>query len=277
MIRLFRTKRSARRALLKVLNDTPPPSFPQLAMEVLKQLREPSPSMGKIGRLISADPGMSVTMLKAINCAAYGLRRRVDSTSHAVNLLGQRRVEGLVLSLAVSEVLPTGDPKENRLFWQTAAERATLARRISRLIAPESTDLAFTAALLQDMSLPLLRHHRPRQYQPLMDAWNNRDIELHEEEQRRFGWTHAEVARWLGEEWGFGEELLQAIGSHHDEASGLQAVNLVGLLRAPDDQEGIEQLIATLTDSTSFTPEQILTLIEQSAEESKELGVLLAA
>lgn len=277
MLRLFRSRRSRRSALVEALGGAAPPSFPRLAMQTLKLLRDPNVHLGQVGQIIAADPGMSVAVLKTVNCAAYGLRSRVSSVPHAVNLLGRRQIEGIVLALAVNESMPRNPAGlDSRAFWRLSAERAVLARRIAREIAPESTDLSFTAALLQDMSLPLLCAHREREYRPLLESWSNREANLQAEEALMFGWTHAQVAEWLGEAWHFSEDLLQAIGSHHDSVGGLLPVKLVGLLRDVDDEIGVEELIETLRTVAALDPDQTLAMVRESVEESRELGSLLA-
>ena len=277
MLRLFRTRRSHRRALVEAIGDALPPSLPQLTLKALQLLRDPDASMSRIGQLISADPGMSVVVLKAINCVGHGMKRRIDSASHAVNLLGRRRVESLVLVQAISERLPCaeGGAFDIQAFWSLSAYRATLARRLTLRHEPSSADLAFTAALLQDMSIPLLFQHNPGAYGALLSRWRRREIELHGEEQERFGWDHAQVSRWLGERWNLSDDLLEAIGSHHDEQTSPPAVRMVSGLREPDDPPGTALILQESAALLGLSQEQAQDVIDLSREEARALGSAL--
>ena len=172
MMRLFTRQQDPRENLVQALGEQELPSFPALVWTVLEKLRAPEGSLQEVGRLLAADPGLSVRLLRTVNAAGTGLRRQVNNVPHAVMLLGRRQVEAMVLAVAVRDALPVhGDGGfDSTAFWQTAAHRAVSSYALARVVEPAIAELSFTAALLQDMALPLLTQRRPESYARLVRA-----------------------------------------------------------------------------------------------------------
>ncbi len=209
-----------RARLRKALGKRHLPTFPATQMAVLRSLRSPQTPLSTIGRQMAADPGLATGVLRAVNSAAFGLGRRVSDPAHAAALLGRAELENLVLGIATRDALPKRarpgfDPTT---FWRTASRRAATARRVADHISPRVSGLCFTAALLQDMAVPLLADARPEIYGPLLQqsAGAPRLMRL---EQDVLGIDHTEVAGWLCETWGFPVGLAEAIRAHHTDVN----------------------------------------------------------
>ena len=83
------------------------PALPDVAFQVLNQLEDPDARTNEISRLITRDAGLSGSILKTVNSAAFGLARSVDTVGHGLAMMGRGRLESLVLGLAVRDALPT--------------------------------------------------------------------------------------------------------------------------------------------------------------------------
>ena len=253
------------------------PAFPALLWSVLEQLRDPETSLDVIAERIAVDPALAVKLLKTVNSAAVGRRSSVHSVSHAVALMGRRHVESVVLALAVQKVLPSAPrPGFNAEdYWRGAAGRAALARNLATLVCPRQTAFNFTAALLQNMAVPLLAHHGPDSYGDVLVAANQLGEELSALEARQFGWSHADVGAWMGEQWAFPEELPAAITHHHRTASADAVESAPACLVAELDDfgaEGADWLVSVL-DETFAIPADLTTATLQAArEESDQLA-----
>ncbi len=279
MIRtLFTRKESPAQNLQQALGTPDLPSFPDLVWRVLEMLQDPEVPLTKTGRLIAADPGLSAQLIKTVNCAAYGLPNRVNSASHALSMLGPRKVESIVLSIAVKKALPTHfkggfDPAG---FWRSSAIRAVTASSLARLLDPASADLSFTAALLQDMAVPLIARHNHKAYAPVLSAWRAGEEGLDVLEHEMLGYTHAEIAGWMSEKWAFPEDLRKAIQDHHNLDQGPTAVTLVALLKEGENDEGTELLMETVREHYGIGTDRIALLLKRCEEEAKQLTQLLA-
>ena len=273
----FRRKKDPAQNLAEALGDADLPSFSSVVFQVLEALRGGEASPKEIGELISSDPGLSLRLLKMANSAAYG-ERRIQSAVHAVVLMGPRPVESLVLSVAVRDSLPL-EPARGFVaarFWRSAARRATLAQGLARHLHPATAAMSFTAALLQDMAVPLLAHSQGEVYGELLEKWHEEGGDLAVLERAVAGWDHAEVAGWLCESWNFPPALTKAISRHHDiDSEGVPpAVGLVALLGEGKEKPGMDALVETARDRFQLSPEKLRATVERSLQEAEELGQL---
>ena len=281
MLKLFKKKKpDAKRQLREVLGDCELPSFPAILAAALEKVRDPDGPLHEIGDLVATDPGLTVRLLSTVNSPAFALRHKVRSIHHAVSLLGRSQLESILISMAVSQSLPSRAARgfEPSRFWITAAKRATTARALADRIDPSTQSESFTASLLQDLAVPILSHRREREYGPLLEHWHNSVDDLAALERREFGWDHAAVGGAMCEEWRFPERQAQAIAEHHDEADddppALPAVRLVAALREIEEQAGIERLVERTRETYGVPADETIALVRASFESADEISRL---
>jgi len=274
-----------RAELRQVVGDYELPTFSGVVMQTLQRLRDPQLPPSAIAEVLSADPGLSVRVLKTVNSAAYSVRRRVGSLDQAIALLGVASVESLVLSVAVGTSLPREPVQgyDSRRFWRAAARRAATARALAARLHPASAAESFTASLLQDMAVPVLATRRTDQYGPLLEHWHNSADDLAVLEQAEFGWNHPEVATWMCSEWVLPESLACSVGAHHGEVGeanqGLicpPAVSLVSNIRETDDRDGRDQLIEIVGTDFNLAPDLVTDLLDTSFDDAEEIAALFS-
>ena len=271
-----------KKALLKVLGDVELPTFPAVVMRALDELRSEDVSLRQVGKTIAADPGLSVKILRVANSALYSLRHPARSVPHAVELLGRGEVESLLLSVAVGDALPTDEaglaPGE---FWGAAARRAGIARELARELHSTTQSESFTAALLEDMAVPLLAAHRGDEYRPVLATWREAGGNLAALERERFEWDHAEVAMLLCKQWSFPESLTAAIAGHHadprGEAAPPPAVSLVSELGLVDNPQALQRLCDRASDEFGLRPERCSELVAAGLEAADSIAAQFAA
>ncbi len=203
------------RKLKRALGDVVPPTFPELHLRILRELRSPDADAAKIGEVLQWDPGLVVRLLKVVNSAAFAASQEVRDPGHAAALMGRGPLEQLVTGVAVGCALP--DPSspayDKQRFWTAAARRAVLARQLAIRFEPATRHEAFTAALLQDIAIPVLAELRAKDYAVVLEEWHaSPGSELHVLEREQFGFDHAEIGAALAERWGLPDALIDAIG-----------------------------------------------------------------
>ena len=279
---MFKTKGAKKhtKALKHALGEYDLPSFPAVVMRVLEDIREEA-SAAEVARSLSADPGLSVKVLAMVNTAAYAPRRSVDNLAQAVAMLGMSNLESVVLGASVKAVLPRPvcDGFEADRFWLAAAKRAAAGRALARLLHPATQSESFTAGLLQDMAVPLLAASRPREYGPVLEAWNAGDADLSELEQSALGFDHSEVALWLCEAWSLPAALRDAVAGHHRPAGTVAgcpaAAALVSSLRESEGRDGANVLIERAGEEFGLSTDDVAALVQESFENATELARLL--
>jgi len=268
-------------ALKAALGEAELPSFPTVVMQALRVIRDPEGTTAAVGAVIASDPALSVQVLQLANSAGAGAGRRIGNVRHAVAMAGMSRVEAIVLAAGVKGALPVGPVMgfEAARFWRASARRAATAKALAIRLHPAQAVESFTAALLQDMAVPVLSHRRGDTYGELLEAWHGGEASLESMERERFGWDHGEVATWLCASWSLPESLASAIGGHHggDAAEDCPAaVELVGHLRETTERSGAEQLVEAARERFGLPPDECLAAVNEGVREGDALARLFA-
>ncbi len=194
------------------------PSPPGVALRIIELAQSPSVDLGQIADTISADPALSVKLLRIANSPLYALRRRCDNLQQTLSLLGLNAA----LTLALSFSMVKGLDKEEgatRLdygyFWRRSLLAAAAARQLAlRLKLGSASEELFLCALLQDIGMLALDRLDPELYanfgSPLSDH-----KKVTEYERRQLDDDHAEVGRWLLEAWQLPESIVESVGLSH--------------------------------------------------------------
>lgn len=200
--------------------------LPEVSTRLLEMCRDESVDITELGKLLASDVGLSTRILSTVNSARFGLRHKVTSVSHAISMLGMEQIASLVTVFVVSRRLPTDAAGFKRIaFWQDSLQRAVFAQNIAAATTPGDEAEAFTGALLQDMALPILLSQWSTHYLPTVEWAKNRDRPLHEVEDDRLSWNHAQAGAWMARNWSLPDVLVCCIGLHHatlDEARSLE-------------------------------------------------------
>lgn len=271
--------------LTEALGEFELPSFPAAVMQTLQLLRDPNATNAAIARSIESNPALVVRALRMVNSAAFGLRRRVESVSHAVSLLGLGKLETLVVALAVKGQLPSRSSGQfqSKRFWTAAARRASAARALAEVIHPQTQSEAFVGGLLQDMAVPLLAVARPDTYGPLLEAWHHdAATQLVHLERSEFGWDHGKIGGSMADFWELPSRLMTSIDAHHLEGDGADgatvaepAIRLVAHIRETDEMPGTDAVIEACRDEFGLSPDVVSLRLTAAFEEANELAAML--
>ncbi len=112
-------------------------------LDLMAVAADPELDLEELERCVSKDLGLTYRLLRYINSAAFGLRVRVDSIRHALNLLGRRLVQTWINLVVISEAL--GDGSE---LLTTAIVRARMSKTVAECLKIGIPDACFTAGLL---------------------------------------------------------------------------------------------------------------------------------
>ena len=259
------------------MSDLRLPSFPQITMSALEKARDEDASLTDLADILAKDPGLSVSIMKTVNSVAFGRKQRVRNIHHAVSLLGRNEIESMLIAVAVRGSLPTtGLPQfDPARFWTASAKRAVVARALAQALEPSTASESFTAALLQDMAVPILLEQRGGLYADVVQAWHDGDMDLAQLERLSFDWDHALVGAQMGEKWQCPETWIHAIGAHHGSAGGLYkalpAVALDSCLREVHEELGIERLVEAAESGYGIAADDTAEILERSAEDAAEI------
>ncbi len=282
---LKRRKQDPGDQLRDLLEDYELPSFPGSVMKVLELLRDPDAPLPEISRLIEADPGMHVRVLKTVNSAAYGLPRKIGNIQHAISLLGKMRLEGIILPIAVKNAIPKTELYclRQQDFWKISTRRACLAKAIAEVLHPTHQEECFTAGLLQDMAIPVLIHVKEQKYCMTLEMWNeDRQASLEKLERETFGVDHQSVGALMAEKWQFPDYLLQSILHHHGDGrqgrvpEAVIAVSQIRYNHAVREEGEQRQMTEILRESLDIGSSVSSRILERAKNEADEFYSIFA-
>ena len=263
-------------AIRELLKNADLPSLPSVVATAIGQLGQTDVNIGDVADTVAQDAGLSLQLLKTVNSLTFAPRTPIDTVRHAVIMLGRNALESLLFSFGVVRALPN-DPTpgfDSTDFWTTAAFRAGVAAGITELLDPSATSRNFTAALLQDMALPLLASKVERY--PAIVAAKRGSERLHEIETATFGWDHSQVGAWMAEEWGFPESLTSGIAFHHGgDGDSSSVMRAVAEIRGTNEGQAMDSVLAAIEHWCGVSREQAEMIVEDGLERARTIASLL--
>ncbi len=234
--------------LKKVLANAQLPALPQSAIRLLELSQDPTNGPAEFAVPIESDPGLTGQVLRFVNSSYFGFSREISSIKLAITLVGIRTIKNFALWSAVFSLMPNPKcgPFDLKNLWQDSLRRALFARATGKLLGMKEAEEPFSAALLQDMAIPLLAKEAPGAYNKLLDSRQDGAVRLSVLERHVFGWTHADAGAMIARQWNLPDEFAVLIEGHLDLEERLNesrkdpaaiAVGLSALLPATSDSQ----------------------------------------
>ena len=210
------------------------PSAPEVAQKMLVLVNKDDVDFRQLAAMIEKDPSLAARLLRIANSALFATRSKVSSVTHAVTMLGAKRVRELVLGLSVWGAL---DPKSvngkryRKQLWTHAATVAAAARILAGKGGMDGSE-AFTAGLLHDIGKLVLGLRLGDTYWAMLDEAHAAGRPAADVEMEAFGCHHGLVGGWLLQLWRLPSGLVDAIALHHealDPAFGIDTSALIAV------------------------------------------------
>ena len=204
--------------LSTVVEQAQLPALPQSAIQLLELSQDENIDSAAFARPIESDPGLTSQVLRFVNSSYFGFSREISSVKLAITLVGMRTIKNFALWSAVFSLMPNPKcgPFDLKSLWQDSLRRALFARKMLESMGHKESEDAFIAALLQDMSIPLLAKHAPSVYAMLLEAREEKSLRLSEIEKKLFGWTHGQAAAKIARRWNLPESVGALVENHED-------------------------------------------------------------
>lgn len=224
------------------------PLFSGAAMQLMQSVGREDVSTDELARLISADAGLTASLLRIVNSSFYALPKKISTVSEAIAVLGmnhvRRTVSASVSQRPVAEYLR--DSKVVRAFWRHLLLTAAMSRHIA-LQRGLDAEVAHMAGLMHKVGRLVLLIRNPHLDNLLLDVDGSQGDGLGPERERKhFGFDHAQVGGALLERWGLPTPIVRATFDHLDAtqpADPMSAVvwraNLLAqdMIHEPDELE----------------------------------------
>ncbi len=214
-----------RRADLPLAIASLPPLSPAVAM-VHDVLTDEHGTLDELVEAISVDPAISVSVLRLVNSAAFGLESEVSDIRRAVQLLGRDPLHEVVVLAGLERQIP----KEGLAGYQAAAQElwthcvavACLTDQLAGAASIPGASAAFTAGLLHDLGQLAVAPHLDGDGTRLAEVIAS-GHSVDQAERDVAGLDHCEVGGELALAWGLPEPIVMVARYHHAPSQAPEA------------------------------------------------------
>lgn len=204
--------------MLAKVRDLPPVS--SAALQLVSLLDRTDAANEDIVRVLRQDAVLTAKLLRLCNSSAMALKEKVTSVDQAVFLLGHAQIFQMVMALAfrgpLTVVLRSHAAESNALWHHSllAATAAELAVSGGLELGVDSST-AFTVGLLHDIGKLVTTQFATEETSNATRALVARGLTAVQAEREIWGTDHAEVGTGLMYLWHLPEEIVDAVGRHH--------------------------------------------------------------
>ncbi len=216
--------------------------FPAVVARLVSACQDPNATSREFESIIECDPALSGKILRMANSPMYCPSGSVKSISHAVSLLGLRKLRSVAMSIAAESMFADGGEavQARKRLWSHSVGCAMVARYLAEHVPDADPDVAFLGGLFHDIGKLLFYDAIPNEY----DEIDGRlcDMALIEEEQFLFSTTHVAVGSASAASWGLPVALWAATRWHHNPEEAdcdEQLVNVVAAANCLSREWGI--------------------------------------
>lgn len=194
------------------------PSPPGVALQIISLAQDPNATLGAAAQIINLDPALSARLLRLANSPLYATRRRVESLSQAMAMLGLNATLSLALGFSLIQGLRSANSaaKLQEHIWQRSVLSALAARLMGQQLGLKRPEALMLAGLLQDIGRLALLQAIPAEYAALSEKAEG-EAHLTQLEESELGSNHATVGAWLARRWRLPDYLIEATDKSEDE------------------------------------------------------------
>jgi HD-like signal output (HDOD) protein len=226
------------------------PKIPEAVLSLQQEIEKRNPDLAKIGVILSTDMALSGLVLKTINSASYGLRRKIESIPQATTFLGLNTLKEVVLISALKQSLGEITTFQS-LIWNNAQSCALGSKTLSFTLDGVSSEAAYLVGLFNEVGALIIEKRHP-EYANFYRAGLSDPMLALEQETSHFGTNRAVISFLLSKHWNLPEKVSIAIYNSHIASSAVMV-----------DPE-IRTLIAIFKITESLSKQLIIPSLELS-------------
>lgn len=195
-------------------------SLPDVVVCINQLIDDPNAQIADLAEAILSDAGLAARLLRLANSAYYNPRRRVETISHAIILLGHQRLRDLVMATVAVSIFKGLPPELVNMdrFWLHSIRCGSAARRLAQLRQFRETEHFFIAGLLHGIGKLVLYSEYPERYREVLELAGEDESARIAAELRVFKFTYAELGAELLKSWQLYDHLYMAVAYHLDPA-----------------------------------------------------------
>ena len=208
--------------LIERVNKSDISSIKEVIMQLITIINNPKSSAKDLKDVIERDPPLSAKLLKLANSAYYGFHRKISKIQEAIIGIGYNAVKELAFNQKVCELFQKKDHFEGysrNELWKHSVAVAICNKAIFMKEFREFGENVYTSGLLLNIGIIIEDQFLQNKFTKALAQSKEEKRNLWEVEKRLLKYDHSDIGRALTNSWGFPEELVIAIGNHHNPDS----------------------------------------------------------
>ncbi|MGL1901756.1 MAG: HDOD domain-containing protein [Fibrobacterales bacterium] len=213
------------------------PTLSNVVARINKEMQNPRTTADQIGKIISNDQSLTISIMKLVNSAFYGFPKKINTISHAVAILGFNTIKNLIMttSLLTSFKSSINSPYfDQKQFWAHSLGVGTFAKVIGDTISFNKREELFLAGVIHDIGKIILLTAFTHEFEKAVIIAEQKEVLLIEAEEKVFGFNHCEVGYWIAEKWQLPNYLSHVILNHHSPEKSLEFYSISTIIQIAD-------------------------------------------
>lgn len=214
------------------------PQIPKYFGEILKMLLEPSEyDLEQCVENFTRFPQLETYLIQVINYNSQ-LNRNIYTIKEAINYLGAQNARSIAIAHVTRLLLSDKDGRtirfSNKKYWKHCLGTAMAASLIAKETELSDSDKMFTYGLIHDIGITILDICLPDHLDRIHEMQLKGLHQIAAEKIVLSGITHADIGKWLCEEWGLTNEIAEIVGFHHSPMLSKNHVEEVRIMHLAD-------------------------------------------
>lgn len=222
-------------------------STPNVYFKLQDTIDNPAKSLLDAAYIIESDPSLAIKLLKIVNSAFFGFPSKISSIDRAINLIGTKELQSIVLSTVVIDSfcdIP-GDLISMHDFWARSLRCALIAKGIDDFLENEYSESIFICGILHNIGQLIFFRRIPelaREVSLLLQAEETpTDLDERKIEESIIGFDHYQTGAALTMLWKLPEIITKSIQLHAFPETSEYHHKIASIIRLADSYSKIDE------------------------------------
>ncbi len=187
-------------------------------MRIIQVANDSNTGAADLLEAVEYDAAMAMRIMRTVNSSYYSMQNKVADLKLAITLLGFKEIRNLAMTAYVAQLFKKGEGHGTYTregLWNHMIGVGIVARLIAEVSRKAAPREAYLAGLLHDLGFILVDQYLNKPFRQLIDSLTE-ERSLVEIEEEVFGFDHAALGAFVGEQWRLPEHLVATIRYHHD-------------------------------------------------------------
>ncbi len=229
---------------------------PTLYFELQKIIDHPAKTIADTAQIIEKDAALTARLLRIVNSAFYGFPSKIVSIDRAINLIGTKELQNLVLGTVIMDrfsEIPDNLISMND-FWARNLRCALISQEIDQHLGKKYSDSVFVCGILHNIGQLVFFRRIPSLAKEalLMLQADNKVQQLDEVlfERRIIGFDHYETGAELTKLWKLPEIITESIRLHPYPDNTEKFFELASIIRVADSYSKMDDFHSAAENNT---------------------------